>query len=37
MVRKIRESTPKGSAARGKIRPMLAYKDLREWLAEAER
>ena len=37
MVRKIRESTPKGSAARGKIRPTLTYKDLREWLAEAER
>ena len=37
MAKNIREATPEGSATAENIRPVLNYKDLREWLAEAER
>ena len=37
MAKNIRDLTPEGSAVGGNIRPVLAYNDLREWLAEAER
>ncbi len=37
MAKNIRDVVPEGSAVGGNIRPVLAYNDLREWLAEAER